>query len=164
MCSGSIRSRTRFLLLSRTGALPLSVAQRSLWFQSQLAPDSAVYNLPASVRLRGALDVEALASATREVLARRFPALTAAPLVESRVCQYENSPDGHLILDRHPQAENLWLAGGGSGHGFKLAPVVGEHVAALVRGEARPLPQFALARLARWRAAGGAATTQFEAR
>ncbi len=107
--------------------------------------------------------VEGLAVA-RALLARRFPGLAAAPLVESRVCQYENSPDGHLILDRHPRAENLWLAGGGSGHGFKLAPVVGEHVAALVRGEARPLPQFALARLARWKAAGGAATTQFEAR
>jgi len=97
----------------------------------------------------------------RRFLARRFPALANAPLVESRVCQYENTPDGHLLLDRHPQAENVWLAGGGSGHGFKLAPVVGEHVAELVLGEARPLPQLGLARL---EGSGVAGRTQFESR
>ncbi len=83
----------------------------------------------------------------RDRLALRFPGLAGAPLLEARVCQYENSPDGHLILDRHPQADNVWIAGGGSGHGFKLGPAVGEHVASLVRGTATPLPQFALARL-----------------
>lgn len=62
-------------------------------------------------------------------LAERFPELAKAPLIAAEVCQYENSPDGHLIIDRHPQAKNVWLAGGGSGHGFKLAPAVGELVA-----------------------------------
>ena len=47
----------------------------------------------------------------------------------AEVCQYENSPDGNLIIDRHPQAKNVWLVGGGSGHGFKLSPAVGEMVA-----------------------------------
>ena len=83
----------------------------------------------------------------RRCLARRFPALADAPIVESRVCQYENSPDGHFLLDRHPEAANVWLLGGGSGHGFKLGPVVGEHAAALVLCEAEPLPRFSLARL-----------------
>lgn len=68
---------------------------------------------------------EAIARA-RQLLAERFPELAKAPLLESRVCQYENSPDGHLIIDRHPQAANVWFAGGGSGHGFKLSPAVGE--------------------------------------
>jgi glycine/D-amino acid oxidase-like deaminating enzyme len=90
---------------------------------------------------------EALARA-RRLLAERFPPLAAAPLLEARVCQYENSPDGHLILDRHPEAANAWIAGGGSGHGFKLAPAVGEHVAGLVLGEIAPLPRFAIGRLA----------------
>jgi sarcosine oxidase len=103
---------------------------------------------------------ERLADA-RELLARRFPGMAGAPLVESRVCQYENTPDGHLLLDRHPAAENVWLAGGGSGHGFKLAPVVGEQVAGLVLGEGRPLPQFRLDRLA---AGARAERTQFEPR
>jgi glycine/D-amino acid oxidase-like deaminating enzyme len=65
----------------------------------------------------------------RNLLAERFPELAKAPLIAAEVCQYENSPDGHLILDRHPQAKNVWLLGGGSGHGFKLSPAVGEMTA-----------------------------------
>ena len=90
--------------------------------------------------------LEEIRSARRH-LARRFPGLAGAPLLESRVCQYENSPDGHFILDRHPQAENLWLAGGGSGHGFKLGPAVGEHLALRILGRAEPEPFFSLSRL-----------------
>lgn len=82
----------------------------------------------------------------RRHLAVRFPALADAPLLESRVCQYENSPDGHLLIGRHPGLPNAWIAGGGSGHGFKLGPAVGEHVAALVLGEAEPLTLFRLDR------------------
>ena len=70
--------------------------------------------------------------AARRYLARRFPALGGAPLVETRVCQYERTPDSNLIIDRHPQYENVWMAGGGSGHGFKLGPAVGEFVAGVV--------------------------------
>lgn len=83
----------------------------------------------------------------REELRQRFPGLADAPLVESRVCQYCNTPDGHFLIDRHPEHENVWLVGGGSGHGFKLGPSVGEHVADLVAGDAEPLPRFALSRL-----------------
>jgi len=83
----------------------------------------------------------------RDFLAERFPELASAPLVEARVCQYENSPDGDLLFDRHPEAENLWILGGGSGHGFKLGPALGEHVAAALVGEAPPEPAFALRRL-----------------
>lgn len=82
----------------------------------------------------------------RRHLAFRFPGLAGAPLLEARVCQYENSPDGHLLIDRHPGFSNLWIVGGGSGHGFKLGPAVGEHAAALVLGEAEPLPLFRLDR------------------
>ena len=71
----------------------------------------------------------------REYLAFRFPALKDAPLVETRVCQYEETPDGHFVLDRHPQIENVWLLGGGSGHGFKHGPVVGEMMAEMVLGQ-----------------------------
>ncbi|MEO8504706.1 MAG: FAD-dependent oxidoreductase [Acidobacteriota bacterium] len=89
---------------------------------------------------------EALSRA-RAFIAQRFPALAGAPLVESRVCQYENSPDHQFILDRHPQADNVWIIGGGSGHGFKFGPAWGERVAQTVLGE-RPLdPFFGLARL-----------------
>jgi glycine/D-amino acid oxidase-like deaminating enzyme len=74
---------------------------------------------------------EALARA-RSFLAERFPELAKAPLVASEVCNYENSPDGNLIIDRHPLASNVWFIGGGSGHGFKLSPAVGEMAAAQI--------------------------------
>ena len=75
----------------------------------------------------------------RQLLSERFPELARAPLVSAEVCQYENSPDGNLIIDRHPHAKNVWLAGGGSGHGFKLSPAVGEMTAAAVlSGQAVP--------------------------
>lgn len=89
---------------------------------------------------------EAGLAEARAYLARRFPALRDAPLVSSEVCQYESTPDSHLIIDRHPHAENVWIVGGGSGHGFKLGPVVGEMVASLVLGESRPDPLFGLTR------------------
>lgn len=71
----------------------------------------------------------------REYVAFRFPALKDAPLVESRVCQYEQTPDGDFIVDRHPENENVWLVGGGSGHGFKHGPAVGEMMAELILGD-----------------------------
>lgn len=83
----------------------------------------------------------------RRFLGMRFPDMAGAPLVESRVCQYENSPEGDLILDRHPEAANVWLAGGGSGHGFKLSPTVGEMLAGAIL-EDHALPErFGLDRL-----------------
>ncbi len=86
-------------------------------------------------------------AAARAFLERRFPALSGAPLLGSEVCQYEASPDSHFIVDRHPAAANVWLAGGGSGHGFKMGPAIGEHIASVVLGTSQPEPQFALSRL-----------------
>lgn len=71
----------------------------------------------------------------REYLALRFPALAAQPLVHYRVCQLENTPNSHFIVDRHPEMENLWIAGGGSGHAFKHGPALGEYIARRVTGE-----------------------------
>jgi glycine/D-amino acid oxidase-like deaminating enzyme len=91
------------------------------------------------------VSAEALKKA-REYIAYRFPAMKDAPLVESRVCQYENSPDDNFIIDRHPAAENVWLVGGGSGHGFKHGPAMGEMVAGLVMEQKEPEGWFRLAR------------------
>lgn len=81
----------------------------------------------------------------REWLARRMPALADAPLVESRVCQYENTSTGDFLIDRHPAFDNVWIAGGGSGHGFKHGPAVGEFVARLVTTGAPTDGRFSLA-------------------
>ena len=86
-------------------------------------------------------------AAARAYLRVRFPDLAKAPLVESRVCQYENSTDQNFILDRHPEAENVWIVGGGSGHGYKHGPAMGEIVCDAVLGVKEPPVQFKLDRL-----------------
>jgi glycine/D-amino acid oxidase-like deaminating enzyme len=82
----------------------------------------------------------------RDYLRHRFPALTKAPVLGAEVCQYENSPDGHFIIDRHPAMPDFWIAGGGSGHGYKMGPALGEMLARWVREDATPDPFFALRR------------------
>jgi len=52
-------------------------------------------------------------------------------------------------MDRHPDLAHVWLVGGGSGHGFKHGPAVGEHVCALIDGRAAPEPRFSLETKAR---------------
>jgi glycine/D-amino acid oxidase-like deaminating enzyme len=89
----------------------------------------------------------------RQYMEFRFPGMRGAPLLEARVCQYENTPDHHFLFDRHPQAENVWLAGGGSGHGYKHGPAVGEKLAGMILGKQPIDPFFSLA--SRSRAATG---------
>ena len=84
-------------------------------------------------------------NAVRAYLARRVPLLADAPVCESRVCQYENTSNGDFLIDRHPESENVWLVGGGSGHGFKHGPAVGEHLTSLISGSVKVELRFALA-------------------
>ncbi len=81
----------------------------------------------------------------RAYLAQRFPKLKRAPLSESRVCQYENTSNGDFIIDRHPLSDNVVIVGGGSGHGFKHGPAVGEYVNRLLAASGAIEPRFALA-------------------
>ncbi len=81
----------------------------------------------------------------RHFVARRFPALKDAPIVETRVCQYENTSNGDFLIDRHSELDNVWLAGGGSGHGFKHGPAIGAYTAAMVVGGGKAEPRFSLA-------------------
>ncbi len=78
----------------------------------------------------------------RAFLAQRFPDLRVAPLAETRVCQYENTSNGDFLIDRHPDLENVWLVGGGSGHGFKHGPAVGEYAANRIAGKGAAEERF----------------------
>ncbi len=81
----------------------------------------------------------------RDYLKTRFPDLADAPLVHSRVCQYENTSNGDFLIDRHPEFDDVWLVGGGSGHGFKHAPAVGRIVAGHLADPKKPVePRFSL--------------------
>jgi sarcosine oxidase len=84
----------------------------------------------------------------RRYLAYRFPGMNNAPLVETRVCQYENTTDHDFIVDRHPANANVWIVGGGSGHGFKHGPALGEMVARLVLKDQTTEAVYQLARFA----------------
>ncbi|WP_331875502.1 amino acid adenylation domain-containing protein, partial [Longimicrobium sp.] len=70
----------------RTGAIPLSYAQERLWFLDQLEPGSATYNMPAALRLAGALNERALERALGEIVRRHeslrtvFTAVAGSPV------------------------------------------------------------------------------------
>ncbi len=87
---------------------------------------------------------EAIARA-RAWVERRFPAMRGAPVIGTRICQYENTSNGDLLIDRHPEYDNVWVVGGGSGHGFKHGPVVGEIAARLVLTGAATHPRLSFA-------------------
>jgi glycine/D-amino acid oxidase-like deaminating enzyme len=82
----------------------------------------------------------------REYIAFRFPAMKGAPLIETRVCQYEQTPDSNFIVDRHPRMKNVWLLGGGSGHGFKHGPALGEMMAEMILKDGEADAQWRLSR------------------
>jgi glycine/D-amino acid oxidase-like deaminating enzyme len=78
---------------------------------------------------------DASIASVRAFLRVRMPAMADQPVVEGRVCQYASTPDTHFVIDRHPEWENAWILGGGSGHAFKHGPRIGELAAALVSGD-----------------------------
>jgi glycine/D-amino acid oxidase-like deaminating enzyme len=80
----------------------------------------------------------------RDYAAHRFPALADAPVLGGRVCQYALTPDTHFLVARHPERESWWLVGGGSGHGFKHGPALGDYVAECLDGTRAPEPFLAL--------------------
>ena len=84
-------------------------------------------------------------SRLRDYLKKHIPGLAEAPIVETRVCQYENTWNGDFLIDRHPGYDNVWIVGGGSGHGFKHGPAVGEYVCARILQNAPAEPRFSLA-------------------
>jgi sarcosine oxidase len=98
------------------------------------------------------LDVEAAdrfvlpenVASAREYLGKRFPALDGAPLIGTRVCQYEITPDTRFVIAPHPEHPSVWLMGGGSGHGFKHAPALAERMSGWLRGGDAPDARFAL--------------------
>ncbi|HEV8384563.1 MAG TPA: FAD-dependent oxidoreductase [Candidatus Acidoferrales bacterium] len=112
----------------------------------KLADDSRGAEVDPTTHERRVSDA-GLASA-RAYMEMRFPGMRGAPLVESRVCQYENSPDENFLLDHLPDAANAWVLGGGSGHGFKHGPALGEMAADAVLGRAAAPKEFSLLRKA----------------
>jgi natural product biosynthesis luciferase-like monooxygenase protein/amino acid adenylation domain-containing protein len=93
----------------RDGPLPLSFAQQRLWFLWEMEPESASYNMPYALRLRGALDADALERALTGLVARHESLRTRFMNVDGRPVQTFDAPAPlPLPVDdiRHlPQAE-----------------------------------------------------------
>jgi len=79
----------------------------------------------------------------RQFLESTFPSLVDAPVVFTRRCLYCDCNDEHFWIDHHPELEGLTVAAGGSGHGFKFAPILGALIADAVEGKPNDwLPRF----------------------
>ena len=86
----------------------------------------------------------------REFFAEFIPALATADVRETRVCVYNNTPDEDFIIDWHTEVENVLLATGFSGHGFKFGPLIGRISAELLLSgqTSYDIARFSLARFA----------------
>lgn len=71
----------------------------------------------------------------RDFLKKSFPKLAEAPLVYTRRCLYTDTLDGHFWIDHHPDIQGLSVSTGGSGHGMKMGPIIGEMTADMVEGK-----------------------------
>lgn len=71
----------------------------------------------------------------RTFIATTFPSLLNAPLVYTRRCLYADTLDGHFWIDQHPEIKGLTVSTGGSGHGMKMGPIIGEMTADVAEGK-----------------------------
>lgn len=74
----------------------------------------------------------------RSFFRQAIPELAGARIDRTRVCFYCDAPDGRFLIDRVPGHDRLVVAAGGSGHGFKFAPLVGDVVSAVVTDTDHP--------------------------
>lgn len=84
-------------------------------------------------------------AASRRYLATRFPELAERPIVGQEVGQTVQTDDSNFVIAPHPEQPHVLLVGGDSGHLFKHAPALGEHVAELALGLTQPQSRFGLA-------------------
>lgn len=138
---------------------------RTGWYGFPLHPREGVVKIANhGVGLRLHPDDERIVTGEDEAALRRFveesfPTLVKAPIVFTRRCLYCDTLDEHLWIDRHPEISGLTVASGGSGHGFKFAPILGGLIADAF--EEKPnswLPKFA------WREFGEGAQGEEAAR
>ena len=74
----------------------------------------------------------------REFLRSHMPGLADAPVKESRICLYTQTPDEHFIVDKHPQHAHVVIGAGFSGHGFKFSTIIGKMLCDLAIDGATP--------------------------
>jgi sarcosine oxidase/L-pipecolate oxidase len=73
--------------------------------------------------------------ACRQALQEMIPWLGDRPFCKSRICWYTDTPTGDFLITYHPELEGLFLATGGSGHGYKFLPVIGDKIVDCIQGQ-----------------------------
>lgn len=116
---------------------PLGWTSSSIGEGVKIAP--VIRHVPLDPDDGDRMPTAALVDQVRAYVAAHLPGLVGRPVVGFYVSQLENSDNEDFIIDRHPRYDNVFIAGGGSGHAYKMGPVIGEHVARLVMtGEQAP--------------------------
>lgn len=118
----------------------LKVAQHAYGYAN---PTALTVNMPGNIRKEITASVPAAqyspipteaGRALRAFLQSIHPALGSRPFVATRLCWYTDTPTGDFLIDYHPEYAGLFLATGGSGHGFKFLPVLGERIVEKIEG------------------------------
>lgn len=129
-----------------TSALPATQEKRRTNWTVKVARHAFGYANPTTVAPEGEDIVTSLPAksfspipaegdeACRSFLQRTIPWLGDRPFDSTRICWYTDTPTGNFLIDYHPEYEGLFLATGGSGHGFKFLPVLGDKIVRAVEG------------------------------
>lgn len=124
---------------------PVYDAESAKWI-IKIARHSYGYGNPTTVSPEGTPITTSLPAATfspipeegerecRAFLSQTIPWLADRPFSSTRICWYTDTPTGDFLIAHHPEYEGLFLATGGSGHGFKFLPVLGEKVVDAMEG------------------------------
>ncbi|KAJ9610326.1 hypothetical protein H2200_005103 [Cladophialophora chaetospira] len=145
-----IPPRNKVLKVARHGygyRNPIKIPQQTLRPGSDVSSGEVEVSVEVSVPDVGVPIPREAEEGLRNALRENVPHMADRPFVRTRICWYCDTPTGDFLITHHPEYKDLFLATGGSGHGFKFFPVIGEKIVAAIEKRVEP----ELAEIWRWR-------------